>query len=190
MGQKPPDPATLGWCIGPPIQDSIWLILGTDDETPNSQCLEFFRERYGKDGLKENKVYDGIPETLTALKKAGYRLVIATSKPTEFTTQILKHFKLTKMFDAIYGSELDGSRSKKAELIAHILEAEGIAASDALMVGDREHDVIGAKANKVRALGVTYGYGTKDELMKAGASAVCDSPQDLAASIESVLSKP
>ena len=186
MGQKSPDPKSLDWCIGPPIQDSIWLILGTDEEEPNEQCLGYFRERYGKEGLLENKVYEGIPEALTALKKAGHKLVVATSKPEIFTEQILKHFKLAKHFSAVYGSELDGERSKKADLIAHVLKAEGISASEALMIGDREHDVIGAKVNKVKSLGVLWGYGTREELTKAGVSAVCEKVEDLVEAVSAL----
>ncbi len=183
MGQKPPDPSTLDWVIGPPIQDSIWLLLGTDEEEPNERCLAFFRERYGKEGLTENKVYDGIPEALTALKKAGHNLVVATSKPHEFANKILKHFKLDKHFKAVYGGEMDGTRTKKADLIAHVLSSEGVKASDATMIGDREHDVLGAKANKVLSLGVLWGYGDREELTKAGAKAFCETPGDLVSAV-------
>jgi phosphoglycolate phosphatase len=120
-------------------------------------------------------VYPAIPQLLADLNAAGRRLFIATSKPTVYALPILKHFGLDGQFAAIYGSELDGRRADKRALLAHILEIERLQASEIVMVGDRKHDIIGARANGIRSIGVTYGYGSEAELKEAGADLLCAS---------------
>ena len=111
---------------------------------------------------------------------AGKRLLVATSKPTLYAVQILQHFRLELYFANIYGSELDGTRSNKADLLAHILVREGLSATAVAMVGDRKHDIIGARHNGITAVGVTYGYGSVEELTEAGAEFLCPAPADVA----------
>lgn len=110
---------------------------------------------------------------------AGHRLFLATSKPHVYATRILDHFGVARVFSGVYGSELDGRRDDKSELIAHLLECEGLAAADCRMFGDRLHDVIGAAKNGVETVGVTWGYGSHDELTTAGALVLCHAPRDL-----------
>ncbi|HEY9887221.1 MAG TPA: HAD hydrolase-like protein, partial [Candidatus Obscuribacterales bacterium] len=120
--------------------------------------------------------YDGIPELLAALHQQGHTLWVSTSKPQIFAQKIIHHFGLTPFLAKVYGSELNGDRAHKAELIAHLLATEGIPAAAAVMVGDRHYDIHGARHNGMRAIGVTWGFGSATELQAAGADALCDAP--------------
>lgn len=131
----------------------------------------------------ENSIYTGIERALTALQTGKTQLYVVTSKPTVFAIKILEYFGMQRFFDGIYGSELDGTLSDKRELIAHVLTDEGIPASNAVMVGDREHDIKGALANGVFPVGVLWGYGTRQELTEAGASLLCETPESLRVSL-------
>lgn len=175
LGAPVPPAEDLLWCIGPPLRGSLASLLG--DEAASEDALRLYRERFASVGLFENEVYEGVPDALAKLAESGYRLFVATSKPEVYARRIVEHFGLAGHFEGVYGSELDGARSDKEELIRHILKQEGIGADDALMVGDREHDMVGAAGAGVRGLGVTYGYGSEQELR--GACAVCASPHDL-----------
>ena len=124
-------------------------------------------------GVFENWVYPGIDILLATLQTNGFPLYIVTTKPTAFARQILDHLSLSRFFRNVYGSELDGTRADKRGLIAHVLEHEQIHPRDAFMIGDREHDMRGALANDVRPIGVLWGYGSREELTQAGASALC-----------------
>lgn len=168
---------SLEWCIGPPLLDSFMKILGGDNERAKLG-VDYYREYYKPRGLYENAVYPGIKELLTTLKSSGKTLYIATSKPQIFAKQILDHFDLTHYFHAVYGSELDGTRTNKKDLIAYILQQESIT-NDCVMIGDREHDIIGAKYNEITSIGITWGYGSADELQKAGAEYICHTPEEL-----------
>ena len=117
------------------------------------------------------EVYKGIREILSSLKQADKKLIVATSKPEKFSIQILKHFDLYDYFDFVAGATMDGSRSKKADVIGYALEKTKIKnLPETIMVGDREHDIIGAQIQKIESIGVLYGFGTKEELEKAGAT--------------------
>ena len=164
-----PSDAELEACIGPPLQQSLRRLLGDPDESVLAEALTRYRERFSAVGMYENEVYSGIPELLRALGGAGRILRVVTSKPSVFAERILAHFDLSQHFAGVHGSELSGVRSDKVELLAHVLETQRIAAKDAVMIGDRSHDVVGARANGVRAVGVLWGYGTRAELTVAGA---------------------
>lgn len=179
LGRPAPPQANLRWCIGPPLKNSFAKLLASDDEKLVEEALAIYRERFGSVGLFENEVYTDIPEELKTLQEMGHVLYVATSKPTVYAKQIIEHFGMQQFFKAIHGSELDGTRSDKTSLISHILQGEGIPSSVTLMVGDREHDMIGAKANGVRGVGVLWGYGTKVELESSGALECIRSPQEL-----------
>ncbi|MFS0518722.1 HAD family hydrolase [Nostoc sp. UIC 10607] len=179
LGYKPPDANELDWCIGPPIKDSFSLLLKTSDDTVLEQAISLYRSRFTTIGLFENFLYPQIPETLDAICFAGYTIFVATSKPHIYATRIIEHFRLSSLFDHVYGSELDGTRSAKSDLINHILATERLSPSHAVMVGDRKHDMIGAKHNHVTAIGVTYGYGTEEELKTHGADLIAHSPDDI-----------
>ncbi len=179
LGRQLPPRESLRWCIGPPLKDSFAKLLDSDDAPLCEKALAFYRDRFGSVGLFENEVYDGIPEVLKDLQVDGHTLYVATSKPAVYAERIIDHFGLYRYFKRVYGSELDGTRSDKTSLICHILQRESIANSEASMIGDREHDIIGAKENGVYGFGVLWGYGTKDELEASGAHAFIKTPRDL-----------
>ena len=165
--------------IGPPIESTIALFLGTDDAEVMKVGLGHYRQRYGSIGLFENSVYPSIEDSLIALRDSGARLFVATSKPHFFATQILDHFGLSPYFQAVYGSELDGTRANKTELIAYLLRRESLSAESTLMIGDRLHDAAGALNNGVTPIGVLWGFGSREELLTAGVHAICEHPLQL-----------
>jgi phosphoglycolate phosphatase len=179
MGRPTPLQKDLRWCIGPPLKSSLAKLLASDSDTIVEKALAFYRQRFGSVGLFENKVYDDIPEALNGLRQAGHTLYVATSKAAVYAERIIAHFGLGGCFKRIYGSELDGTRGDKASLIRYILESESINSSDAFMIGDREHDMIGAGANGIRGLGVLWGYGSLQELQASGALACITHPREL-----------
>jgi phosphoglycolate phosphatase len=132
----------------------------------------------------ENKVYPDIPQALERIRDMGIRSLVATSKPEVFAIKILDHFNLRALFGSIYGSELDGKRSDKGELVAHILETEGIDPATALIVGDREHDIFGGRKNKIKTAAVTYGYGNQQEIAAAQPDFVFNGPLELVTLLE------
>ncbi len=168
----------LVWVIGPPLQASFAELLG--DEVLAIEGLRLYRERFSVTGLFENAVYPGIPECLASLKAAGLDLHVATSKPRVFAERIIEHFGLKPFFTTVYGSELDGTRVDKRDLIAHIVEETKLDPQRALMIGDRKHDAIGAAAAGIEAIGVSWGYGLPGELLEAGVKNVIDHPEGLA----------
>jgi phosphoglycolate phosphatase len=170
-----PSQDELTWCIGPPLRASFVTLLG--GESLADRAVEYYRERFGDIGLFENGVYPGIESMLAALSQSHLRMFVATSKPYVFARRIIDHFGLAGHFENIFGSELDGTRVHKSDLLAYALEQTGVEASRALMIGDRSHDVLGAKANGMNAIGVTYGYGSREELIAAGALYLCASPR-------------
>lgn len=173
LGAPVPSEAELLRYIGPPLHESFRELLRTSRDELVLEAVALYRERFRSVGMFENAVYPGVVEGLEALGRSGRRLFLATSKPAVFARPILEHFGLSRYFDGIYGSELSGDRADKGELIEHLLQKERIVASEAVMVGDRKHDVIGARKNGVRALGVLWGFGGRDELVEAGAFRVC-----------------
>ncbi len=155
--------------IGPPLTVSFEKYCGFSKEE-TKRAVEYYREYYRDRGIFENHVYEGMEEVLKELKNQGRTLVVATSKPEPFARQIIEHFRLAQYFDYVAGMELDGRRATKAEVIRYALDACKITdRSQVLMVGDREHDVIGAKAAGIDCLGILYGFGTREELTRAGA---------------------
>jgi len=179
IGRQSPPVESLRWCIGPPLKNSLAKLLASDDETLADKALSLYRERFGSIGLFENKVYEGIHEVLETLLEKDHCLYVATSKPEIYAKRIVNHFGLNRYFKNIYGSELDGTRNDKTNLISYILKNEPISSSDTFMVGDRGQDMIGAKANGIFGIGVLWGYGTKEELETSGAYACIRHPQEL-----------
>lgn len=171
----------LSWCIGPPLWDSFRVLLQSDDRAVLDRAVAFYRERYSDVGLLENTLIAGIPELLEGLRDAGAVLHVCTSKPNLYAGRIVEHFGLRPFFGTVYGSEADGTRSAKAELIAHILEGEGLEASDVAMVGDRKHDLIGANANGVAGVGVLWGYGSREELAAESPVLIARQPEEVSA---------
>lgn len=168
VGHPISEDTNIDWIIGPPLKASLAKILNVDaDDTLAEQALMAYRERFAVTGLYENHVFEGVAETLVELKRRGYRLFLATAKPTVYAKQILEHFNLAQYFTEIYGSELNGDRTNKGELIQYILEQQGIQADQCIMVGDREHDIFGARHNGIESIAVKYGYGSEIELQQA-----------------------
>src|SRR5882724_1355113 len=165
----------LTWCIGPPLRASFAKILGGEDDA--DRAVSLYRERFSDIGLYENGVYDGISEVLTTLSQSGQRLFVATSKPHVFAERIIEHFGLRHHFEHVFGSELDGTRVDKSDLLAYALKTVSVDPTKTLMIGDRSHDMVGDKNNGMQAIGVLYGYGSQDELIGAGALHVCETPQ-------------
>lgn len=173
--------AKLRRFVGPPLSDSFERFYGFS-HAEALKAVEYYREYYSAGGIFENEVYEGMKETLQALKEDGRRIYLATSKPQVFSEQILEHFGLKDYFDGVVGSFLDGGRTDKAEIIAEVLHQAGITAekkSEVLMVGDREYDMIGAHKQGIAAVGALYGYGSRDELEQAGADFIVESPKEL-----------
>jgi phosphoglycolate phosphatase len=169
----------LTWCIGPPLRASFKRILQTDSDEQAEQALALYRERFAPIGLFENELYPCIKELLADLKAAGACIVLATSKPQVYATRILQHFDLAQYFAAVFGAELDGTRDKKSELIAYALAQKGFDPRHAVMIGDRDVDVLGAHAHGIGAIGVSYGYGGRDELMLAQADVIAADVDEL-----------
>ncbi len=166
--------------IGPPLQTQFEQFLKVSEEE-GKRAVSIYREYYTKRGIYENKVYPGIPDVLKQLKQAGFRLCIATSKPEKFAVQIAEHFNFAQYFDRIGGALMDGNRTKKREVIEYVLTEEQIGdqREGILMVGDRKHDICGAKQTGLRSMGVLYGYGSQEELETAGADWIVETPEDI-----------
>ncbi|MFW5651251.1 MAG: HAD family hydrolase [Acetivibrio ethanolgignens] len=165
--------------IGPPLRDSFMKYYGFSEEEAKKAVI-YYREYYQNTGLFENKVYPGMEDVLIALKQAGKKLVVATSKPEEYARRILERFGLYDYFDYIAGAGMDGSRTKKAEVIEYALESCDITdKEEVLMIGDREQDVFGAAQVGIRCMGVLYGFGSRQELELAGAAYIAESVADI-----------
>ena len=163
--------------IGPPLIPAFQKFYGLP-EADAKQALAYYRERFSVKGLYENEVYDGVENLLRELKAQGKTVVLATSKPETFASEILKHFHLYAYFDFIAGATMDGSRGEKGDVIAYALQS-GHVAGKAVMVGDRNYDIIGAKENGLDSIGVLYGFGGREELTDAGATYLAETVEDI-----------
>ena len=176
LGITPPPPVALEDCIGPPLQESLAGLVGYVCRDHGAEALRLYRSRYNTKGIYEQFVYPGVAELLAGIRAHGWRAYLVTSKPTPYARRILDHFDLRTGFVQIYGSDLDGALTDKAELIAWVLKKEAIKPGETIMVGDRRHDIEGAHSNGLPAIGVTYGFGSREELCQAGADYLCDTP--------------
>ena len=168
VGHQIADSENIDWIIGPPLKASLAKILNVDvDDDLAEQALLGYRERFSVTGLFENHLFDDVPTTLQELKKQGYKLFLATAKPEIYARQILQYFELLQYFDYPYGSELTGERTNKGDLIGYILQQEKLDPMECLMVGDREHDIFGARRFGIETIAVEYGYGSQQELDEA-----------------------
>ena len=171
------DDAALRPFVGPPLHESFQRFYDFDEAT-SLEAVEVFREYYNVAGIFENSVYPGIPELLESLCAAGKTLMLATSKPQTAAERVLSHFGLRQHFRYVTGATADSSLVKKADIIAHVLRTAGLRGEQVLMVGDREHDVLGAKENGMACLGVLWGYGSREELESAGAVGIAKSAEE------------
>lgn len=176
-GHQAPPIDNLTWCIGPPLHDSFASLVPDADLSEINALIAKYRERFSVTGLFENELIRGIPAVLEGLKHRQHFL--ATSKPHVFAKRILDHFGLSSHFTAIHGSELTGERSDKGELIRHVLATEKLSPETCVMIGDRKHDIIGAKSAGLQATGVLWGYGSRVELEIAGANSIVETPAEL-----------
>jgi phosphoglycolate phosphatase len=184
VGLGPLASSELPAFVGPPLQDSF-AAMGLDPAACE-QALQGYREYFARAGLYENRVYDGIPAVLDALRSRGVVLAVATSKPTVFAQQILDHFGLAHHFAFVSGAGMDGSHRQKHEVITNALAGLRCDPADGgvWMVGDREHDVMGARHHGLPCVGVAWGYAVEGELEAAGATMVVTTPEELLAGLE------
>jgi len=164
--------------IGPPLREVFGSICNSSDEVLVESAIAVFRERYSTIGLFENIPYTQVPQLLLALQ-GRYKLFVATSKPQVYAERILAHFSLADHFIEIHGNDLEGRLDDKADLVKELIDRRELVPEETIMVGDRKHDVIAARKNRVTSLGVTYGYGSRDELVQAGVEYICDTPLEM-----------
>ena len=176
VGVEAPAGDNLHWVIGPPLRD-MFVKLGVPQQDVE-RAVALYRDRYVGNLMYDATVHAGMHEALASLRAMGARLYVATSKPHSYARQILAHFEFAELFDDIYGAELDGARSNKAELIAYILSERGVDPKNAIMIGDTPYDVEGARKNGVVCIGVTWGHGA-DRLAASQPAAICERPADL-----------
>ncbi len=183
LGFPHPTDEYLFSCIGPSLYVTFPEMVG-EELTP--QAIDLYRERFNDVGWLENVPYDGIHDALAAIADSGCTLFVATSKPRIAAGRIVEYFELGRYFEKVYGCELDGTRSNKADLLKYAI-GENPQASSRTMIGDRKHDLIGAIANGIRPVGVSYGYGSLEELDAAGASAIARTPAEIPGIIAAVI---
>lgn len=176
FGLPVPDRETMRVFVGPPLDETFIKFGVPADKT--DEAIAVYRSRYTTVGKFENKPYPGVEQLLQNLKRQGHRLFVATSKPEGMSVEILEKFGLAKYFEKICGATLDGSRSKKADIITYLLEKSG-GTENAIMVGDTAYDVIGAKAHGMPAIGVSWGYGKVEDMESAGALVIAHSMEEL-----------
>lgn len=169
--------ARLEKYIGPPLRETFRQLC--NDEILAERAVDLYRERFDRVGLYENRLYDGIRECLQDLAVENQTSYVVTSKPTVFSERIVEYFDIHEHFKVVYGSNLDGTLGDKTELLEHVLEAEAIDPANAVMIGDRKFDIIGARNHGIRSIGVLWGYGSKRELRQAGAGSLCEIPTRL-----------
>lgn len=178
LGRPVPEQDQLLGCIGPPLHTSFVHLLD-GDEALADRAVGLYRERFAQVGLYENALYPGILPALDRLREQGAHLYLATSKPAVYARRIVSHFGLDDRLDGVFGSELDGTRTDKSDLLAWLIDRLGLGRDATIMIGDRKHDMIGARANRIHPVGVTWGYGSREELLQAGAATLLDDRQAL-----------
>lgn len=164
--------------IGPPLYESFMKYYGFSKEKAET-AVSYFREYFRDTGIFENEVYEGIENLLNELRSSGRKIILATSKPEEFAKRILAHFGLDKYFDFAAGATMDSSRVKKGDVIAYALSESGCSPDNAVMIGDKMHDIQGAKENGLASIGVLFGYGSREELENAGADFIAETVEDI-----------
>ena len=178
VGIDEPDLDKLEPFIGPPLHESFMQFYGFDKDMA-MKLVEKYRERFNHIGIFENEIYPGIPKMLQTLKEKGCKISIASSKPTVLVERILVHFDIKQYFDSVVGSNLDGSRTKKEEVVEEALHQLACVKEETALVGDRKFDIEGAKAFGLTSIGVSFGYAAENELEEAGADYIVDSVEEL-----------
>ncbi len=174
------EPEVLRTFVGPPLIYRFMEVMNLSLEEART-AVAAYRERYNEIGIWENSVYEGIPEVLTLLKCSGKKLAVATSKPHAMAVKVLEHYELADFFDVICGSKADGRKAEKVEILKEVLEETGYAdkKDQVILIGDTRFDVLGAKEAGIDCVGVSYGYGTEEDLKESGAVKVCKTPGEL-----------
>lgn len=179
LGFRAPERKDLYFFIGPPLLDSFKSYCNISDDQAQT-AIKYYREYFSDKGVFENKLLEGIPELLNDLKKSGKTLAVATSKPLVFAQKILEHFNIAQFFDYAVGSELDGRLTDKSEVIAKTLKMMGNPdKANTVMVGDRCFDITGAQKNRIKSIGILFGYGDRSELLEAGADYLAENTKEL-----------
>ncbi len=173
-----PDLKKLECFIGPPINVSLKNLYGFDDDKA-WRGVAYYRERFLEKGIYENHPYDGIEDMLKELKSAGKTLAIATAKPQPQTDDIIKRYGYNKYFDVVKGPDASSKSHTKADIVREVIEILNCDKSRTIMVGDKSHDIEGAKANEIKSLGVLYGYGSRQELEQSGADFIVETVKEL-----------
>jgi len=176
FGKAVPDDDALSLMLGPPIRDGFRDVCGIDQDEVEAVVAKF-REYLTNKGMFENEVYPGIRNLLEQLRQNGIKMAVATSKVGFYAEQILNHFKIAQYFDFIEGDFMDGSRSDKEKIIAHVLAQYN--GYNAVMIGDRKHDIIGAKANSIDSIAVKWGYGSDEELENVNPTSIASTTEQL-----------
>ncbi len=179
LGRPYPPKSELTQFIGPPLRYTFPRLLGTDEPALIEKAVAHYRERYGDVGLFENEVYPGVPELLERLHGDGCRLYVVTSKPTVYADRIIEHFGFGRFFLKVFGPALDGRFDEKSELIEFILRELSPDPKRTVMIGDRARDIESGKTHGLGTIGVTYGFGSKEEITAARPDRICDSPRDI-----------
>lgn len=180
MGHDPSAAGDLTWAVGPPIAVSIARLLQQYGDDRVDQAVSIYRARYSEIGIYDCAVYPGVVAMLDRFRDGGLPMFIATSKRRDFADRVIDHLGLRSYVRGVYGALPGGGLDEKQDLLAHILAVENVRASDAVMLGDRLHDMHAARHNDIRPIGALWGYGGREELLKAGADAVAERPEDVA----------
>ncbi len=178
LGIEEPDPKRLYSFIGPPLEETFRVGYALSPKQVE-KAIACYRAYYQQTGIWEHQVIPGVATMLAALRKAGKTLLVASSKPEIFVRQILEHDQLAPFFTFAGGSELDGRRAQKEEVVRYVLQQSGVSRLSAVMVGDRKYDIWGARKNAIASIGVLYGYGDQAELLEAGADALAGTVEQL-----------
>lgn len=179
IGAAEPSREAMEQCIGPPLRDGLRCLLPSDDLA--DRALVAFRKEYGRTGLLENRIYPGLEDALRDLHESRVMMFVATSKPREFAVRTIEHFGWGPFFRKVYGCGFDGSFAEKSDLLRHLITEEGLDRADTFMIGDRRYDIIAARENGIRGIGVLWGFGSAEELRDA--DVLCESPADLVTTV-------
>jgi phosphoglycolate phosphatase len=179
LGRPLPDTLEVNDFLGPSLRVTFKKLLGSDDKVLIEKAVSIYRERFSTVGLFENKVYPGIPEMLSVLHQNSRRLYVVTSKMKLYADRIIDHFQISPLFIGVFGSEWEGRFDDKADLIKFLMSDLKLAAGETIMIGDRREDIAAGKANGIKTMGVTYGYGSQREIMDAAPDYICNKPQEI-----------
>jgi|WetSurMetagenome_2_1015567.scaffolds.fasta_scaffold52575_3 phosphoglycolate phosphatase len=179
LGLPCPDDSELLSCLGPPLREAFARFLDTKDNTSIEKAVAIYRERYGQVGVLECEPYAGIPELLAGLHEEGFYLYVVTTKAKPYADTIADKFGFSPLLEGVYGTGMDGWLDDKTEMVRHILETRDLKRDETVIIGDRERDIKAGKDNGIFTIGVTYGYGSRDEITKANPDWICGSPEEI-----------